>query len=137
MDSSKHVRDALLAFYRGVSDGDVERFDELVSSDAATIVIGTAPGERVTDSAALRYGFEAEGLRIDAGPEPLGYAEGGLGWAVDEPTFVFPGDAGAMKTRVTAVLNHEDDRWKLLHLHVSVGVPDEEVVELQARWGTG
>lgn len=40
-----------------------------------------------------------------------------------------------MKTRLTAVLDREDGRWKLLHRHVSVGVPDEEVVELQARWG--
>jgi hypothetical protein len=28
------------------------------------------------------------------------------------------------------------DQRKLAHMHASVGVPDEEVVELQARWGT-
>jgi hypothetical protein len=25
--------------------------------------------------------------------------------------------------------------WALVHMHVSVGVPDEEVVDLQRRWG--
>jgi len=29
----------------------------------------------------------------------------------------------------------EDDRWKIVHVHWSSGVPDEEVVALQQRWG--
>ena len=39
-----------------------------------------------------------------------------------------------MDTRLTTVIHQEDGRWKLVHMHVSVGVPDEEVVELQRRW---
>jgi hypothetical protein len=34
------------------------------------------------------------------------------------------------------VLRREDERWKLVHMHVSVGVPDEEVLDLQRSWGT-
>ena len=41
-----------------------------------------------------------------------------------------------MKTRLTAVLRREDGAWKLVHMHVSVGVPDDEVVELQNRWSS-
>jgi ketosteroid isomerase-like protein len=42
----------------------------------------------------------------------------------------FP-DGSAMQTRVTAVMCQEEEgRWKLVHMHLSVGVPDEEVVEL-------
>jgi ketosteroid isomerase-like protein len=44
-------------------------------------------------------------------------------------------DGSAIKTRVTAVLRRDDGTWKLVHAHFSVGVPDEEVVELQKRWG--
>ena len=40
-----------------------------------------------------------------------------------------------MKTRLTAVLREEEGSWAIVHLHVSVGVPDEEVVDLQRRWG--
>jgi SnoaL-like domain len=72
--------------------------------------------------------------RLSAG-EPVGYEEGSLGWVVDEPTFFFP-DGSAMQTRLTAVLHREDGTWKLLHMHVSVGVPDDEVVELQKRWSS-
>ena len=58
-----------------------------------------------------------------------------MGWVVDQPTFFFP-DGSSMQTRLTAVLRREDDAWKLVHMHVSVGVPDEEVVDLQQRWSS-
>ena len=74
----------------------------------------------------MRFGFEA-------GEDPAGYEEGSLGWFVDEPTFFFP-DGSSMDTRLTAVMHQEEGRWKLVHMHLSVGVPDEQVVELQQRW---
>ncbi len=105
-----------------------------MSSHPATLVIGTAPGEWVTERPRLRFGFEAEGLAVEAG-DPIGYVEGSLGWVVDQPTFFFP-DGSAMDARLTAVMHREDGRWKLVHMHLSVGVPDEEVVELQKRWSS-
>jgi hypothetical protein len=132
MDESTDVREGMLRFYRGVSDSDIESFEDIVSKEAV-LVIGTAPGEWVTERERMRFGFEAEGLRIEPGPAPIGYAEGSLGWLADEPTFVFP-DGSPMKTRLTSVLRHEEGKWRLVHVHVSVGVPDDEVVELQRRW---
>jgi hypothetical protein len=38
------------------------------------------------------------------------------------------------RTGLTAVLLHEDGACKLVHMHVSVGAPDEEAGELQERW---
>lgn len=134
MDGSTDVRDAVLAFYAGVTAKAVERFDEIVSQDPSTLVIGTAPGEWVTERAGLRFGFETEGITLEPGPRPSGYAEGSMGWFVDEPWFGFPG-GGGMRTRLTGVVHLEDGRWKVVHLHVSVGVPDEEVEASQARWG--
>lgn len=134
MEPSTDVRDAVLDFYRGVTEKQVSRFDEIVSSDPATLVIGTAPGEWVTDRPRLRYGFEVEGVTLEPGPHPMGYREGAMGWFTDEPRYGFP-DGGGMRTRVTAVVRQEAGRWKIVHLHVSIGVPDEEVQELQARWG--
>lgn len=71
---------------------------------------------------------------MEAGPDPIGWQEGSAGLFVDEPTYFFPGGAGSMRTRLTAVLHRRDDRWKIVHMHVSVGVPDEEVIDLQRRW---
>ena len=41
-----------------------------------------------------------------------------------------------MQTWLTAVMRQEDREWKLVHLHLRVGVPDEEVVELRRRWSS-
>jgi ketosteroid isomerase-like protein len=134
MQPSEEVRDAMLYFYDRLSAGDVARFDELVAPDAA-LIIGTAPGEWVTERERMRFGFEAEGLRLVTGGSAIAYEEGSMGWVADQPAFYFP-DGSAMRTRLTAVLRRESGRWALVHMHVSVGVPDEEVLELQRRWGT-
>ena len=135
MQTAAVVRHAMLRFYDRLSESDVGSFDELVSQEPATLIIGTAPGEWVTERKRMKFGFEAEGLRLEAGDDPTGYEEGSMGWFVDEPTFIFP-DGSAMDTRLTAVMHQENGRWKLVHMHVSVGVPDEEVVELQRRWSS-
>ena len=132
VQQSEEVREAMLRFCDRLSAGDVASFDELVSQESATLIIGTAPGEWVTERDRMRFGFEAEGLRLEA-KDPVGYEEGSLGWVVDQPAFVFP-DGSVMQTRLTAVMHQEEGRWKLVHMHVSVGVPDEQVVELQQRW---
>jgi len=132
MRQSEEVRDAMLRYCDRISASDVASFDELVSQEEATLIIGTAPGEWVTERERMRFGFEAEGVRLEA-KDPLGYEEGSLGWVVDQPAFVFP-DGSVMQTRLTVVMRQEESRWKLVHMHLSVGVPDEQVVELQQRW---
>jgi hypothetical protein len=133
VQESAAVIDAMLRFYDRLSANDVASFDSIVSSEPMTEVIGTAPGERVTERARLRFGFEAEGVRFEPGPSPVGYQEGTVGYVVDEPTLFYP-DGSGIRTRLTGVWHQEDGAWKLVHMHVSVGVPDEEVVELQQRW---
>jgi hypothetical protein len=133
VEISNDVRDAMLRFMDRLSAGDVASFDSIVSADPATLVIGTAPGEWVTERDRLRFGFEAEGVGMAPGPNPTGYANGDSGFYVDEPTMSLP-DGSQIRTRLTSVLQREDGAWKLVHMHVSVGVPDEEVVELQRRW---
>jgi hypothetical protein len=132
VEESAAVRAAWLEFCDRLSGGDVESFDRLVSGHPATVVIGTAPGEWVRERSQLRYGFEAEGIGIRS-RNAVGYEAGELGWLTDEVDFLFP-DGSAMDCRFTVVFRREDDRWKLLHMHASVGVPDEEVVALQRRW---
>ena len=135
---SQEVRDAMVRFCERLSAGDVASFEKLVSREPATLIIGTAPGEWVTERERMRFGFETEGVRLEA-KDPVGYEEGSLGWVVDQPAFIFP-DGSAMQTRLTAVMRQkeeeeeEEGRWKLVHMHLSVGVPDEQVVELQQRW---
>jgi hypothetical protein len=47
-----------------------------VASEASVL------SESVTDRDRRRYGFEAEGLAIEAGGRPAGYENGDVGWSV-------------------------------------------------------
>jgi hypothetical protein len=118
-------------FCEGVSNKRVDEFYDIVSAEA-NLVIGTTPGENVTDRSAMRFGFEAEGITIRS-REAHRYEEGSLGWVVDQPRFGFP-DGSGMDCRVTAILRNENGTWRLVHAHFSVGVPDDEVATLQERW---
>jgi hypothetical protein len=86
MEESPEVRDAVLDFYKGVAAKAMERFHDIVSAEPATLVIGTAPGECVTERPRLRFGFEAEGLTLEPGPHPAGYREGAWAGSSTSPT---------------------------------------------------
>jgi SnoaL-like domain len=135
MKESTDVRDAMLRFYDRVSANDVGSFEQLVSNSDAILIIGTEAGEFVHERDRLEFGFRTEGYGLSAGHNPVGYQEGSLGWVVDESVLHYP-DGTDVQTWVTAVLHQEDGAWKLVHSHFSVGVPDDEVAELQERWGT-
>ncbi len=131
MESSDSVRDALLRFYAKRSEGDAASFDDLVST-RPTAFIGTAPGEWLADREHLRRGF-AWAVKLEAGKEPEGWAEGPVGLAADEPTMTLP-DGTVIRTRLTMFFRQEDGAWKITGYHFSAGVPDEEVQELQRGW---
>ena len=133
MIESTTVRDAMLEFFAGIAANDADSFDRLVADDPALLVIGTSPGEWITDRMRLRKGFETDGYRIVPGPAPRAWEGGELGWFVDEPTFDFP-DGVHLSARLTTILARTGSGWRLLHMHASVGVPDDEVEGLQARW---
>jgi hypothetical protein len=131
MERSEGVRAGILRFYERFSSGDADAFAEGLAAVDGVSVIGTAPeeghGDRDDWIAAYREGIAAAGLRLE-GDDPRGYEEGSLGWGVDRPRFVLP-DGSTLPTRLTAVLRREDGEWKVVHLHFSVGVPDEEAVQ--------
>jgi hypothetical protein len=131
MQESSAVTQAWLRFCEGVSQGRVQDFDDIVSTEAK-LIIGTAPGENVSDRKDMRFGFEAEGVTLES-RSARGFEEGTLGWVVDEPRFGLP-DGSAMDCRVTAIMRNEAGTWRLVHAHFSVGVPDDQVVDLQRRW---
>ena len=131
MKESRALVDAWQRFCAGITEGKIEEFDDIVS-EKAHLIIGTAPGENVSDRKAMKFGFETEGVTLES-RSARGFEEGSLGWVIDEPRFGFP-DGSGMDCRVTAVMRNEGGTWRLVHAHFSVGVPDEEVAELQQRW---
>lgn len=136
MQQSADVRDAILRFYERFSAGDAAGFAEVIAQVEGVSVIGSGPGEGHDDRDDWISTYEQmmqgemAGTRLEGG-NPRAHGEGSLGWGVDEPAFVFP-DGSRLPTRLTAVLHEEDGDWKVVHLHFSVGVPDEQAMELTA-----
>jgi hypothetical protein len=134
MHRSAEVRDALLRFYEVFPAGNLEGFAQiLVRENEGVVVIGTDPAQWTEGREQWIAAREAvvhamEGLRFEAGEEPHGYEGGLMGWVADRPRAVLP-DGNAISTRLTGVLRQEEGEWRFVHIHISVGVPDEEMVE--------
>ena len=139
MQPSAEVRDTLLRFYEVFSPEDPQSVTQMIAQQAeGVLAIGTA-GEWLEGREQLLAALEAqmnemEGFRMEAGEEPHCYEEGSMGWVADRPRVVLPD--GIISTRLTGVARQEEGEWRFVHLHLSVGVPDEEVVELQRRWSS-
>ena len=139
MQPSAEVRDALLRFYEVFSTQDLQSGAQMIAQQAeGVLAIGTAgewlEGREQWIAATEALMHEMEGFRMEAGEEPHGYEEGSMGWVADRPRVVLPD--GIISTRLTGVARQEEGEWRFVHLHLSVGVPDEEVVELQRRWSS-
>lgn len=131
MRSASDVRDAMLRYYEAVGSANFDAAGGLVTRGDVAIVVGTGPGEGHDDRDAWVAGFRSQvealpGVRIEPGPSPRAFAEGSVGWFLDEPTWVLP-DGSRIPTRWTSVVRREDGDWRLVHMHVSVGVPDEKL----------
>ena len=100
--------------------------------DPAVMVIGSA-NEWIAGRNRLRGVFRLKNQGLEAGPNPIAYENGDVGWFVDQPDWVFA-DGSRMHSRFTVILQREGGSWKMVHWHLSMGVPDEEAVALQSRW---
>jgi ketosteroid isomerase-like protein len=131
VERSDAVRDGILAFYEAFSSGDPAAFAAVIADAPGVSVTGSAPDEghdgREDWIATYERGIPGSGITIE-GDEVSGYEEGGVGWGVDRPAFVMA-DGSRLPTRLSAVLHREDDAWKIVHLHFSVGVPDEDALQ--------
>ena len=139
MRRSPEVRDTLLRFYEVFSTQDLQSGAQMIAQQAeGVLAIGTAgewlEGREQWIAATEALMHEIEGFRMEASEEPHCYEEGSMGWVADRPRAVLPD--GTISTRLTGVVRQEEGEWRFVHLHLSVGVPDEEVVELQKRWSS-
>jgi hypothetical protein len=143
MRRSTEVGDALLRFYEVFSAADLEGLAQIIAQEEneGVLVIGTDPGDwlegREQWIAARKALTEGrwEGLRLEAGEQHHGYEEGSMGWVADRPSIVMA-NGTAIPARLTGVVREEEGEWRFVHVHLSVGVPDEEVVALQERWSS-
>jgi ketosteroid isomerase-like protein len=132
VERSNAVRNGLLRFYECFSSGDVDAFADVIASGPGVSLISTEPGPAAGSRESWLHRYATQivplGVTFRAGDNPTGYEEGTVGFATDTPTAFLP-DGNYAPTRITAVLHQEGGQWKVVHLHVSVGVPDEEAIQ--------
>jgi ketosteroid isomerase-like protein len=131
MRQSSELRELVLRTYAAVAGGDMAFYDRHLSRREGVLIIGSDPNEWWAGSETIKRVFEAQqqetgGICV-VGSDPLAYSEGNVGWVADRPSFRLP-DGTHIPFRSTIVFEKEGDTWKIVHQHISIGVPNESVV---------
>jgi ketosteroid isomerase-like protein len=136
MEHSDDLKDLTLRFYEAAASGDLSFFDRHVSRQEGVVFVGTDPKEWFEGFDALREAASREATRAQS--ETMGgmeivarrlqaYQEGSVGWVIDrDASFRLP-DGTEIPFRNTLVFRRENDEWKLVHGHSSMGVRNEEI----------
>jgi hypothetical protein len=92
--------------------------------------IGTDPAEWLEGEQVFEH-MQAEmnkvgSLKFSPG-EIEAWQEGTVGWGITQPTLTTL-KWGQISIRWSAVFHREDNEWKMVQLHMSVGVPNPELL---------
>jgi ketosteroid isomerase-like protein len=141
LEQSDELRDLTLRFYEATATGDLSFLERHLSRQEGAVFVGTDPHERwegfeafveaMRTQAEAQWGAAA-GMQIVPG-QLQAYQEGNVGWAIDcDPLFRLP-DGLELPFRSSWVFRREDGEWKLVHVHTSIGVGNEEALLQVAR----
>jgi len=116
----------------GLEGGALDVFQGSYSSREGMLVIGTAPQDWYADREAIDHFFKASsGGSLQVQVEDIrAFCEGRVGWTADRVKLRLP-DGNEIPIRHTKVFHREGETWKIVHLHVSAGVPDSKLKELK------
>ena len=130
MDRSPEVEQLAVAWLAGMKAGDTVAVASLFVAGEATTVIGNGADQWFTGDAYTRKRLddsigENGGIPFEPG-SPIGWAQGDTGWFADQVTIVFP--TKTIPLRMTGVAVRQDGLWRLIQLHVSAAVSDEDLL---------
>jgi hypothetical protein len=118
--------------YDMFNSGEVGAIDDLVSREAGSLGIGTDPqewwmGDQLTRAFRSQPAeMHLSGLRLEPG-ELQAYSEGSVGWIADRPTLT-RADGRAVPLRLTAVCHQENETWKMVQFHMSIGLENAKAL---------
>jgi ketosteroid isomerase-like protein len=131
MEQSAELKELTLRFYTALSSSDLAFVKQHFSQQEGVLVIGTDPQEWWAGHATITKVFKAQmeemgQFTLEPGA-PQAYSAGGAGWAADRPTFRFA-DGTAFPVRITMVFQQEDGEWKVVHMHASSGISNQDAL---------
>jgi hypothetical protein len=107
------------------SGGQAESVKEMYSLQEGVVVIGNDPNEWFDDRDAILTFMQAGAAsKMEITVQNLkACSEGGVGWTMDRVSVKLPSGV-EIPVRHMRIFHKEDGAWKMVHLHVSVAVPD-------------
>jgi len=131
MEQSTELKELYLRCCEAMSSGDYSFFERTFSQEDGVLAIGTDPTEWWAGYATITGVFKTQlqemgGFQILA-DNPLAYRDGSIGWAAGQPTLKLP-EGTEMKVRLTAVFQKEQDGWKIVQWHFSIGIPNRDLI---------
>jgi len=125
-DELKNI--ALQHYGKFISNDHADSVKDLYSLQEGVTIIGNDPDEWFEDRATIEAFIQAGGsskLEIEV-KNLVAYCEGSVGWTADRVTVKLP-NGHELPVRHTRIFHRENDAWKLVHLHVSIAVPNESI----------
>ena len=131
MEPSNELKELVLRTYAAMGNGDTSFYDHHLSHQEGVLIIGSDPNEWWTGYDTITQVFKAQmremgGVSCLPG-DPQAYRMGDVGWVADRPRFRLP-DGIELPVRMSIVFVQEDGAWKVAQQHISIGVPNEQIV---------
>jgi hypothetical protein len=131
MHPCPELRNLVLQHYgKFLTNEQAETLKDIYSLQEGVVLIGNDPEEWFEDRQSIDAFIKAGGsssLDIEVG-NIAAYCEGSVGWTADRVT-VRLANGVAIPVRHTRIFHQEDGDWKLVHLHVSIAVPNERIAQ--------
>lgn len=98
------------------------------SRQEGVVIIGNDPKEWFDDRESIITFMKAGGSsKMEITVQNIkAYCEGTVGWTMDRVKVRLPNEV-ELPIRHTRIFHKEEGMWKMVHLHVSVAVPDEKM----------
>lgn len=131
MQSCDELENRVLRHYGMFDAGEqAETIQEMYSLQDGVVIIGNDPNEWFDDRDSILAIMQAGGSgKKEITVQNLkAYSEGGVGWTMDRVSVKLPNGA-EIPVRHTRIFHQEAGAWKMVHLHVSIAVPNDKIVE--------
>ena len=129
MQSSDELKNIVLHHYGKFDSGEqADTIQEIYSLQDGVVIIGNDPNEWFDNRDSILAFMQAGGSsKMEITVQNLkACSEGGVGWTMDRVSVRLPNGV-EIPVRHTRIFHKEDGTWKMVHLHVSVAVPDEKM----------
>ena len=131
MQPCDELKNIVLHHYGQFDSGEQSAsIESIYSLQEGVVIIGNDPNEWLDDREAVVAFMQAgSSSRMDITVQNLkAYSEGTVGWTMDRVMVKLPNDV-ELPVRHTRIFHKENGAWKMVHLHVSIAVPNEKIGE--------